>query len=412
MPRKVPPYIKPAGWFKDTLAHMVDFLFVLVLGTILLFAIGRPFIYEGIFHASEAADNWDAYAVGSGFASFDEEGKFQTYVPEIREDFATYSSSAEEVETKVWHYFYDVVGKQENYEFSQDDGFYSPAEKGSEEYSLAVGKWVYEKVFGILDSGAGNTYFTIPEDPSFHYERMPVLNAETQARFDNREVSAAHNVFLYLYDSNSATPLYQRSIAHFNSQAYAKEQMNAQANGTFFSFYPSIIAGPFLFFFVIPMLSKTGKTLGKRFFGIMVISDEGYRAKKWQMLLHYALIFGPYMILLIQHPVITLPIFTFYYVIDYMIMVMGKNHQGFHCRLSKTVIAQDSSLVFQNEDAERLYVETHPNSIIAKTKRFEGEQIETIIETQETVFDSRDLERAEAMKKKRAAEREEEKKEE
>ena len=404
MSRKIPPYIKPAGWFKDSLAHMVDFAFILVLGTILLFAIGRPFIYEGVFHASEAADAWDQYAVASGFAYFDENEKFQTYAPAIRDDFETYSSSAFEVEGKIWHYFYDVVGKEENFEFKQDDGFYTTAEKGSEEYSLAVGKWVYENLFGILESGAGNQYFTIPDDPSFHYERMPVLNEETQARFDMKELSAAHNVFLYLYDSNSATPLYQKSTAHFNAQAYAVEQINAQANGTFFSFYPSIIAGPFIFLFAIPMLSKSGKTLGKRFFKIMVISSDGFRAKKWQLGIHYLLLFGPYLALLIQHPVITLPLFAFYYVIDYMIMVMGKNHQGFHCRLAKTVVARDSSLVFADEEAERRYVETHPNSLIAKTKRFEGEQIETMLEQQETIFDSRDLERAEQAKKKRQEE--------
>ena len=412
MPRKIPPYIKPAGWFKDTIAHIIDFAFVLLLVVILLFAIGRPFIYEGAFHVSKAAEEWDEYAIASGFAYRDEDQKFHTYTPAIKDDFDTYSSSAEEVEEKIWHYFYDVVGKLENFEFSQDDGFYSASPKGSEDYSLAVGKWIYLKVFGILESGNGNAFFTIPDDASFHYETMPVLNAETKEKFANRQLSSAHAVFTYLYDSNSAVALYQRSIAHFNNQAYAKEKVTAQANGTFFSFYPSIIAGPFLFFFVIPMLSKRGKTLGKRFLRIMVISEDGYQAKKWQMLTHYLFLFVPYLALLIQHPLITLPLFAFYYVIDYMIMVMGKNHQGFHCKFSKTVVALDSSLVFLDETSERQYVESHPNSLIAKIKRFEGMHEESIIATQEAVFDSRDLERSEAAKKKRQAEQEKQEEEE
>ncbi len=371
---------------------------------ILLFAIGRPLVYEEIFHGSEAAKAWDEYAVASGLASFDEEGGFHSYAPKVEENLASYQSAIEEVEGKIWHYFYDVVGKEEAFCFSQDDGFYSPAEKGSREYSLAVGKWVYQKLFGIMESGNGNSYFTLPETAGFAYDAMPVYTADIAEKFAHGDLTSAHLVFTYLYNANSKTALYQQTVGHFNNQEYAARQVEIQANGNFYSFAPSIIVGPTVFLFIIPLLSKSGKTLGKRFFKIMVISEDGYRAKKWQMLVHYLLLAGPYMALLIQHPLITLPLFSFYFIIDYMMMVLGRNHQGFHDKLSKTVIAKDSSLVFADAEEERIYVENHPNSLIAKNARFLGEALENAIAEQEAVFDSRDLARTQEAKNKKAEE--------
>lgn len=398
--RKVPSYIKPAGWLKDSLAHVIDFTFMLILGVILFFTVGSFGIYNGIYKGAEVYKAYQDYCVSSGLYYFDESEKCLSYKPTITGDnVEEYKTAYLFIEGKTWDYFYTKVAQNDDFAFLSSDGFLSTSERGSSLYLQDAGKWIYKNVFKVDN---GSKFFVAPSDSGFKYDSMPVLNNETQTVVDEGGASALAKLKLIMgeiYNVNSKTTSYQLAHDHLNHQPKGMSLSNRHFTAIFRSFWPSIIASPFIFFFLIPAFTKHGKTLGKMIMKIEVISSSGYDPKKWQILLHYALIYLPYLALLIQHPLITLPLFGFYFVIDYMVMVLHKNHQGFHDLLSKTIVIKASSLVFKDENARRIYIENHPNSLAALEEKKEmlnedGEvsaiSNEAAIQI-DSVFDSRDL---------------------
>ncbi len=408
--RKIPTYIRPAGYLRTSGAFFVDFGLVLLLGVILYFTLGSRLLYSGVFHGEQATAAYNDLCVDSGFSTL-EGNKLINYAPDVSKKGLDLYEQYEEVEQKAWTYFYEKVGNGGNYVFFSSDEFSSSAEKGSAAYLKDVGRWIYSHCFGIQEDGTGNTFFTIPSSEGFAYDAMPVLKPSYQAIFDEKKTDAASldsakSVFLSIYQANSSKAFFQRAKAHFMAQPKLDHYHDQEIYAFYGSLIPSVVLGPLVFFVVLPLVLPNGQTLGKKIFGVAILGADGYSASKGRILFHYSMIVLPMFATLIPHPLIVFPLFLLYFVVDFIVLVLSKNHQAFHDKASSTVVINaKSSLWFPSPEAEKAYIAKNPSSLPAKyreeeRKADEGKnEMEDILTAQrDAVVDSRTLEHASYVK--------------
>ncbi len=411
--KRIPPYIKPAGYLRNGGSFLIDLGFALLTMLILFFAFGQPVIYGNLLQGPSYTTKYNDLAKESGFAYEDGEGHIKEFVQKAdlnlrnKPRYQQYTLFVDQ----IWHYFYDVVPSSEKIAFQPSDGFASDFEKGSEGYRRDAGKWVYSSFFGIDESGKG-TFFTYPSDADFDFNKAPVLDAATSAASQSADektsTDALQSVWYYIYENGNSR--YKAALAHFQNQPVARGYKDTQLYALYFSAYPSILIGSLVFFFLIPMLSRNGQTLGKKILHVAVIGSDGFTAPKWKIGIHYGLIVLPFLLLMIPYVIVTLMVFFLYFLVDYIVMLMQKNHQSVHDLASMTiVINSESSLWFPSPESRDKYITLHPSSFPALyqreletgiTKESQGRKeaaTDALAAEQEGIVDSRTLERAAAI---------------
>lgn len=396
---------------KTSVAFFIDLAFTLLLGVVLYFTIGTHVLYSGVFHGNDATAAYNALCVDSGFASMNGD-KLVNYAPDVSKTGLDLYEQYEEVEQKAWTYFYDKVGNDDNYVFYSSDNFSSSAQKGTPAYRKDVGKWIYSTFFSIAEDGAGNTYFTSPSTEGFAFDAMPVLRAEYQAIFDEQKTDTASmtnakDIFFSMYQVNASNPFFQKAKSHFASQPKLDQYHDQEIYAFYGSLIPSVALSPLVFFLLFPLVLSNGQTLGKKIMGLAVLDVDGYSAPKWRILLHYSMIIVPMWAILIPHPLVVFPAFSLYFMVDFMFLVMSKNHQAFHDKLSSTIVINaKSSLWFPSAKAEEAYIAKNPSSLPAKYREEERlaaegkiDKEETMVAQKEAIVDSRTLESAKQVQK-------------
>ena len=110
-----------------------------------------------------------------------------------------------------------------------------------------------------------------------------------------------------------------------------------------------------IFFLVIPLCLRDGKTLGKQFFKLSLVSKSYYSVKKSQIVLRYlpqALLFV-IVALFLGFNAITIGIGTIAVLGSYGMAIFGKNHESIHDMIAGTyVVIDEDSLWFKNEHEE------------------------------------------------------------
>ena len=86
--------------------------------------------------------------------------------------------------------------------------------------------------------------------------------------------------------------IYDEAIKVFYAQAAIKKASNDITQINIILMLASTMPSFLILFVLIPLLDSFGRTLGKRFFSIVVVSDKGYLVKKWQILLRNVPIFA------------------------------------------------------------------------------------------------------------------------
>ena len=377
---KVSPNIKPAGYGKSLLGFALDFLFTAVLAILVYVTIGRLVVMPAA-HYSEAQQTYTSLVGQSHLTDVKDGTVIDVTYNAVGGASDNYQYGYQEYDKRIFYYYYEMVGQTNGvtpFSFLAEDGFNpTVTDKTTDAYKTEVGKWIYDKVYQIKGDGKGrgDLFFVMPtEDAKFRV--APTLLPEMQAKLDDAATKqqTASSIMNYYRSATSNETLYAKATIHFNSQECVKNEILRMNSATFLSLVPSVVASPLIFFFLIPVFSNNGRTLGKRIVGTAVIGADGYKAKKVNIIFHYLIILLEWELLLIPNIAIGMMAWLFVSLIGFMVLVMSKNHQSIHDKIAQTlVIKAKDSIWFESAEAERAYAASNPSSLVARTLR-EAEQ--------------------------------------
>ena len=149
-------------------------------------------------------------------------------------------------------------------------------------------QFINEKVLKINDEKSGQKYFKLADNDESKIAVIDESFIEDVVSGDTTIKRLKNDSGLVSYLSD----IYQDAVKVFYKLSFI-ESANKTINQTntvlmFVSTMPSFL----IFYIAIPLFSVFGRTLGKRFLSIAVVSDKGYLVKKWQLLIRSIPILG------------------------------------------------------------------------------------------------------------------------
>lgn len=121
-----------------------------------------------------------------------------------------------------------------------------------------------------------------------------------------------------------------------------------------YAFLPVILSA-FIFFYIIPLISKTSATLGKKIFKLTVLDKNGYTYKKRWLILRFL----SFLVIEMFGSVFS---FGATLLISYTMTMFTKKHRSIHDYLSASCVAdEENSLYFDTIEEERRYEERNPS---------------------------------------------------
>ncbi len=363
--KKIPDYIHPAGYGKSTLGFILDAVFTVAMIFVIYFAFGRPVLlkaqdYDGKYEA------YTSFVKDSHLTQGDSSGTFLSYSAPIEDGKAGYQKYQE----AITYYYVNFIPSNQNAIFLEEDGV-SKNSDGS--YSVeSISKFVLKKVYKLNEDG---TQIEANADPYF------VLNAETEDPYDvtlSEEYSGTLDSLkltslLEYFAGEGNKGVYYDAITHFSSQPYFTSLQSELGYIRYMSFIPSFVISPLIFFFLIPVFVPNGRSLGKLIAKTAVLSRDGYKARKLNIILHYACLTLVWECLLIPNTAIGIMAMMLILLIDYMALVLSKSHQSLHDKIAQTLVVNSKDSVwFADEDTALEYVAMYPDSPVASFYKAQG----------------------------------------
>ena len=344
-------------------AALLDFVIFLIGAIVILVAGSFIVTRDGGVIGKENALQVD-HIVSSKLAKFD---NARGYLQYEEDDYYQTDNSEDFLMIKSLEYFYLSYMTNTNVEddlahsLDIDNEKYWPVENGvavnpKEYYTV---NYFNEHILQIsLSSGvSSNGYFTLKKDSENNYITTQV-GTISKEMYDISETDGKYTVTMknggvtdYLKD------VYNSAIKVFFNQSFIKESSRKITMVNSIVMLVSVIPSMVVFYLVVPMCSKLGKTLGKRFLGISLINDRGYAIKKWQLLLRAIPLFAALVFISVVNNIflqiilsliillvsVTLLFFTYY-------------KQSLHDFIARTVVIKDDGqVVFENKDDYLLY---------------------------------------------------------
>jgi len=370
--------VKPASYMRASFAFLIDSVIAIGFMFLTYFLVGENFMFPQLGYQDQV-DAYAQYSADSGLATLTYESDGATisgvetlsYDPTIALEDGTTAYGYKLYEKTVWDYYTVFLPNRGDAvdEVAAAD-YYTP-------------EYVTKTVYGLNDDGTGNDYYVPAPNGlgGFDFTLQPVLNSTYQAYVDAENVEDGLRPLLYSYRSSDSTEgLYIDALANFKTQSGYLTPLNACNKIRYLAFIPAILGPSLIFFFIIPIAVPNGKTLGKLILGLAVLGEDGYKARKLSIVMHYFIIMLVYEVLLLPDQIIGFPLFALLFLIDYIVLVLSKKHQSVHDMLSKTVVANSrTSVWFASQAAEEEYIASHPSSLAAQmagTFEPEGKPVE------------------------------------
>ena len=361
MKRSIPKYIHPAGYGKSTLAFLLDTVFTIAMIFILYYAFGRPVLqpaqnYQGTY------DEYTSFIKDSGLTTGDQYGTFLSYDYGMTDGKYGY----QHYQDAVLHYYTVFIPSNENAEFQEEDGVFAEGD-GSSDYQTSLAKFVLKKVYKLNEDGSqiedgADPYFILNEataDDPYDVTLAPAY----QGTLSDLQLTSLNS---YFYNASEKSGVYYDAMSHFTAQPYFLKLQNLIGMKKYISFLPSFILSPLIFFFIIPVCVPNGRTLGKLIARTAVLGADGYKAKKLNIILHYAILTVVWEFLLIPSTAIGIMGMALCFLIDYVVLVLSKNHQSAHDKVARTIVVRSKdSIWFADKETEEEYVSAHPDSTVA-----------------------------------------------
>ena len=356
MSKTIPSRIKPVGLGRAAVSFLIDLglsvgLFVLLFYTLCQKAILPATGYQALF------DKETAYVMDTGLVNQNEQQTGFTY--KIYED--TDTTTADEYAYKkytdvVWHYFMTVVVNKAdvcaNVAVTSSlggplMGYTGEAKADSQDY----GRWVYVNYFGYSESSEIK-YFVPSVDNDF---------TSKPKAFDEAQYHKAMGLIMFNKATTSITGHYVDAVQHMLGQEAIRTYSAALSQKNYVSTLPAFIAPPIIFFFILPLCLKNGRTLGKQLLGTEVVTEDGFKAPKGRIILRQAVITMLFMVLSLPWTNFGMPITLLLLGVGFGSRAMSKTNQPLHDHIARTiVVTRKDSVIFGDEQDEAAYRAEHP----------------------------------------------------
>ena len=389
MEKKIPDYIHPAGYGKTTLAYLIDAALTVAMIFVLYYCIGPTLILPAQGY-SEKYDAYTGFVKDSHLTVGDAMGTFLSYDAGMTAESGESETKAgyQKYQEAVTYYYTKFIPGNENAVFYEEDGVAKDAD-GS--YNVdSVKAFVLKKVYALNPNGTPildedtqkpkDPYFVLDESTEDPYDVK--LGEEYTGELDNVKLTLLRDYFFA-----EGKGVYYDAIAHLSAQPYFTGLQSELGMIRYLSFLPAFIISPFLFFFLIPLCVPNGKTIGKLIARTAVLGADGYKAKKLNIILHYAWLTIIWETLLIPNTAIGIMTLMLMLLIDYMALILSKNHQSLHDKVARTIVINSKESVwFADEETALAFAEAHPDSPCASFYRAKGLLSDPMSSAEEQAF--------------------------
>ena len=321
--------ICPAGFAKSIFAYLIDAAIVIICIFLSYLSLTDYFVNK--FDVVNAKIEGRSFYEDSGLVFFDENNAVRSYLnlSDVYDENSTpYFQILEE---KVWYYYVEFLPLDTRCDFSEI----------SETKNQDVAKnYVYKTIYSISDDGSGNKYFepSKKEDGTLDFSKEPVLKASYQEGVKNKD----NTILVELLDAfnNSESGYYTKALNNLtDKQNYIVSRINRINNAQFYTLLPGSIVFPTVFFILIPLINKKGRTLGKMMFKLELVSSvDNKPAKLWQKFVHYGFILAYWLLILVSKVWIIMILAIFASIIDYMVRILNRKFQSFHDIAAHTIV--------------------------------------------------------------------------
>lgn len=363
--KKTPNYIHPAGYGKTTLAFLIDAACTVAMIFLLYFALGKPVLLPAQGY-EERRQEYNSFVKGSHLTQGDESGTFLSYEDKFVDGEAGY----QKYEKAVLSYYEDFCVNYPGAEFQEEDKVTRNADGNIDQASLS--SFVLRKVYKLNPDGTqieegADKYFVLNAETEDPYD--VTLAPDYQGELDNVKLAELKSYFA----GEKNTGAYYDAVAHFSAQPRFLELSAKLGMIRYLSFLPSFILSPFIFFFLIPVFVPNGKTIGKLLVKTAVLSKDGYKAKKLNIVLHYACLTLVWELLLLPNTGMGIMSMMLVFLIDYMALILSKKNQSLHDKIAGTMgVNSKESVWFADEETALAYAKSHPDSPAASYYRETG----------------------------------------
>lgn len=313
---------------KSIMGYIVDCAFVLVFTLICFFSFASP-IYVAM-GGQQAFTQGSSFLIDSGLV-YEGDSGFMTYATveaDSKDDSGEHTYGYKTLEDKVWNYYTGFIASDDRTSF--DD---------VEEKTFAnMAAWTLKNVYGLSEEKNDNSFY-VPQviGGVYNYASKPVLKDEIKAKVALSDATTLEDLLAF-YSASDGTGAYIDAYSHLMSQPYFTDVQNKLDEIQYVAYAPFGGFAVLVFFLLIPLLNKDGKTLGKMIIGTAVIDKRRKHPKKWQILVHYGVIVCWWAFLLLVHSYIWAIFAIFLSIMDYLVRIINKNGQSLHDIMAQTVV--------------------------------------------------------------------------
>ena len=370
---------------KRIASYFLDLMMSLVIGFVLFATLGQNVIAKG-FGAEEASINASKFAVDSGLACYSENGKgADIFVYEAKGSDGN-KNGYEGYLDSVWHYYTEFLNVAKN----PDERVVARRNSDGKEFvSEDYYRYFFERCLGFEgESTSSNPFFVYAkEDDKILVTSKPILNNEYQAKVDQGDEEALKSLLAYFYNADSQTGLYfdaikdmkGKSYSNLSIQTYYENELVRYSYATWGAEVICLAPITIIFFLVLPLCLKDGRSLGKLLMGVEVVDIRGFRISTAQKIVRPIIVTVIHLFVLIPNATIGITIYIALSVTSFLMMSLGKKRMNLHERITKTTIVDKKrSIIFKDEHEKSLYIEEHSldedGNPLMKIYEAEGEQ--------------------------------------
>lgn len=284
------------------------------------------------------------------------------YVKMTSDDFFVYEDGSFRIINDLW-YFYGSYLTGENLnegliasEYATDEKYYPVVDSSrvapKDYYTI---DWFNTNILGLPSQESGDKegrFFTyLEKDGSIDYTKPGFLKSE----FYIEKVVGGETTYQIINGAELSSYMdgrYNEAVKFFYNQEFLKASSKKITMINSFLLLGSLLISAAVFYLIIPMCSPLGKTLGKRFFYLILVDDKGYLVKKYQILLRVIPLLSVIIIVSFINSLIwQLVSGTIVFMVSLGLALFTKKKQALHDFLARTVVIRpEGEMIFRNHD--------------------------------------------------------------
>lgn len=347
-----PKKITSASLFQRVVALIMDLFIVIVLGST---------VSLGVTEISKRIPS----NINELQLYYDEVDNSQIFSEERSEDSLElyYSDNYLNYINRLSHFYTVYLPSKKYYEKTHDTYWFNVHVLGLDDV-----KGIYnENDLNSIPDVIANNGKTLFEYYGTDYDSLGIakdLNQNTLATLNNDSLLKLRKYFLLNKNDNEEDK--SNCVLYYALQDFITidDVVNHYNQYRLFTYilpiYCSITISMIVFMVVIPACLKRGKTLGKLAFGLSVISENGYEAKRSQVALRNLplILFTLINLLMFGLNVITVGVITILVMVSFIMMIVSKDHKALHDKFFYTIVIKDKQSVwFKNSLEEEKFTE-------------------------------------------------------